>query len=222
MCKFFSMVSKGDGEPIYCDWNIRKQVLEGKIQMESPDSHTSIATHFGYKGEKEDSLNKYEYNPLTKVFTVDQINTTDDKCLIEEWVRNLDFKTIVPHLSLGVIKNPLETKAQKVSNNDLILLKEWASVGASVWDSVCSSVWASIGAYTISFFTIDQCKYVKHEKGVNPFQSCIDLYKRGLVPSFDGKIWRLHAGKKADIVWQGTIDDLNKQLTKKRRIKNEN
>ena len=208
MCEFFSIVSKGDGEPIYCDWNIRKQVLEGKIHMESPDSHTSIATHFGYKGEKEDSLNKYEYNPLTKVFTVDQINTTDDKCLIEEWVRKLDFKTIVPHLSLGVIKNPLETKNKKVSKKDLQLLKEWVSVRDSVWDSVGASMWA----YNSSFFTLDQWKYIKHEKGVNPFQSCIDLYKRGLVPSFDGNYWRLHTGKKADIVWQGTIDDLEKKL----------
>ena len=208
MCKFFSMCSDGNGNPIYCDWKVRKQVLEGKILMESPDSHTSIATYFGHKSEKEDELNKFEYNPLTKVFTVDQINTTDDKCLIEKWVRNLDFKTIVPHLNLYPIKNPLETKSKKVSEKDLVLLKQWASVRASVG----YSVWESVGAYTSSFITLDKWKYIEHEKGVNPFQSCIDLYKRGLVPSFDGKTWRLHAGKNAKIVWQGTIEDLDKEI----------
>jgi len=244
MCKFLSICSKGDGEPIYFDWSLRKKVLAGEIKVESPDSHTSIATYFGYKGEKEDKLNKYEYNPLTKEFTVDQTNTTDDKCLIEKWVKGVDFRTIVPHLNLYSIKNPLETKAKKVSKKDLQLLKEWASVwdsvvdsvwdsvgdsvgasvGASVWDSVWASVWASVGAsvwdsvwdsvwaYTSSFLNIEKWKYVEHEKGVNPFQSCIDLYKRGLVPSFDGKLWRLHATTKAKIVWQGTVEDLEKAI----------
>jgi len=38
---------------------------------------------------------------------------------------------------------------------------------------------------------------------VNPFQSGIDLWKRGLVPSFDGiDTWRLHAGKDARVVYE--------------------
>ena len=145
MCKFFSMCSDGNGNPIYFDWDKRKQILDGVItNVESPDSHTSIATYFGHKGEKEDKLNKYEYNPLTKQFTIDQINTTDDKSIIEKWVRELDFKTIVPHLNLYPIKNPLETKAKKVSKKDLLLLKEWINVRASVGDSVGDSVRASV------------------------------------------------------------------------------
>ena len=73
MCRFFSMCSDGNGNPIYFDWKLRKQILDGTIKtVESPDSHTSIATYFGHKGEKEDKLNKYEYNPFTKEFTVDQ------------------------------------------------------------------------------------------------------------------------------------------------------
>jgi hypothetical protein len=88
----------------------------------------------------------------------------------------------------------------------------WASVGASVRDSVGASVWASVWAsvrdsvrdsvgdsvgdsvwaYISDFFTIANWKYVKHEPGKNPFQPCIDLWHLGLVPSFDGKTWRLH------------------------------
>ena len=85
----------------------------------------------------------------------------------------------------------------------------WASVGDSVWDSVCSSVWDSVYAYIGCLFTnIKQWKYVDHPEGTYPFQSAVDLWNRGLVPSFDGKIWRLHSGINADVVWQGTLKEL--------------
>jgi len=35
----------------------------------------------------------------------------------------------------------------------------------------------------------------------------------GLIPSFDGKKWRLHGGKKAEILWEGTLKAA-KQLKK--------
>lgn len=41
---------------------------------------------------------------------------------------------------------------------------------------------------------------IEHKKGVNPFQSGIDLWHMGLVPSFDGEVWRLHKGEKAEVV----------------------
>jgi hypothetical protein len=72
----------------------------------------------------------------------------------------------------------------------------WASVGDSVWASVWDSVWASVGAYIGSLFNIWDGKY--------KFQPSCDLWKRGLVPSFDGKTWRLHSGKKAEVVYEWT------------------
>src|SRR5262249_4314346 len=112
MCKFFSFCSDGNGTAIYMDWKLRKQILDGNINnVEYTDIHKYNATKFGHKGEREDKLNKYEFNPLTKEFTVDQINTVDDKSIMEKWVRELDFKTIVPHLNLYPIKNPLEKKS---------------------------------------------------------------------------------------------------------------
>ena len=78
------------------------------------------------------------------------------------------------------------------------------SVWYSVWDSVRDSVWDSVRAYISSLFTnIEQWKYVKHEAGVNPFQSGINLWKGGYVPSFDGKTWRLHT--KDGIVWEEDV-----------------
>lgn len=74
----------------------------------------------------------------------------------------------------------------------------------SIWNSVMGSVMGSILAYTSSLFpNIKKWKYIEHPEGENPFQPCIDLWHRGLVPSFDGKVWRIHAGKKAEVVWEG-------------------
>jgi len=92
-----------------------------------------------------------------------------------------------------------------------------ASVGASVWNSVWYSVWTSVEAslqgsvyaYISSLFpNIKKWKYIEHKEGVNPFQSSIDLWHMGLVPSFDGEVWRLHKGKKAEVVLEITGKEL--------------
>jgi len=277
MCQFFSFVSDGKTKYMYFDHELREKCLSGKLNYD-PDSHTSIADYYGYKGDKEDNLNKYEYNPLTGKFRVDQLNTVDDSKEAKKFVKSLDFKEIVPRLRVQKIVNPLSLKERKkITAKDLELLKKWASVrdsvgdsvGNSVWysvrdsvrdsvkDSVWDSVWYSVGdsvgdsvwysvrdsvkdsvwysvwdsvwysvgdsvrysvghsvgdsvgdsvwAYTSDFFDIPEYKYIKHKKGVNPYQSCIDLYKRGLVPSFDGTKWRLHTGKDAKIIWEGEL-----------------
>ena len=89
------------------------------------------------------------------------------------------------------------------------LLQEWkkvwaliiASVRASVGALVGASIWDSVWAYVSSLFpNIKKWKYINHKEGVNPFKSCIDLWKGGYVPSFDGKTWRLHT--KDGIVWE--------------------
>lgn len=128
MCQFFSLVSNGDGKPLYFDYKIRKQIIAGKLSY-GTDSHTSIADYFGFKGEKEDTLNKYEYNPLTKVFTVDQKNNPkDDSAKIEKFCKQLDFKTIVPELIIKPIIHPFKDRAiLKATPQDLKMLKQWAS-----------------------------------------------------------------------------------------------
>jgi hypothetical protein len=63
-------------------------------------------------------------------------------------------------------------------------------------------VWAYISSL---FPDIKKWKCIDHVPGVNPFHPCIDLWYAGIVPSYDGKIWRLHSGKKADIIWEVKI-----------------
>jgi hypothetical protein len=261
MCKFFSLISDGNGKPYYFDWKQRQSILKKDPEfnmVETADSHSSISSYYGFTGEKADKVNKFEYNPLTKVFTIDQINTTDDKCLIEKFCREVNFKTIIEPLIIKPIIHPLkDIKAKKVTKKDLLLLKEWSSVFDSVWASVGSSVRDSVWAYVGSSVETSVWKsvgssvwdYVRDSVGdsvrVSVDASVLDsvwsavwssvrdyvwdsvstyfdipykhnfgvsqkLLERGFVPSCDGKKWRLHAGKNAKIVWEGTVQDLNK------------
>jgi len=244
MCNFFSFVSD-PSKPIperfmYMDWPTRQKIIAKELNYET-DSHTSVADFFGYKGKAEDSLNKYEYNPLLGKFQVDQINNKiDDSAEAKKWVHELDFKKVVAPLIIKPIVHPFEIAPPEITPEILELLRQWASVRASVrasvwtsvralvwdsvwasvWDSVWASVWASVrasvrasvwasvwdsvgdsvrdsvGAYTSSFFEI------KYEHDFSPV---VALWEMGLVPSYDGKAWRLHGGKGAAALWAGTV-----------------
>jgi len=231
MCNFFSFVTDPVNHPAeyyHFDWEYRKSHLDD----DGVDSHSHICAHFKLN---EDRCNKYEFNPLTKAFTVDQINSNrDDREVAEKWVNRLDFKTIVEPLIIKPIVNPFELPAvERVTDEQIDWLKSWASVwnsvrnsvgnsvrnsvGNSVWDSVWNSVedvvwasvwevvWASVWdvdwdavrvsvwAYFSSFFAIDY----EHD-----FSSAVKLWEAGLVPSFDGRTWRLHSGENADVVYE--------------------
>jgi len=96
----------------------------------------------------------------------------------------------------------------------------WASVGdsvgASVRDSVRDSVRVSVGNYIGSLFKLPRIEWKYTEKIKTedyPFQPAVDLWKRGLVPSFDGKKWRLHQMcNKAKVIWECNKKDLIKTL----------
>ena len=85
----------------------------------------------------------------------------------------------------------------------------WNSVGASVWASVRNSVWA----YTGSFFMLPVWKYITHPSGKYPFMPCVQLWKLGLVASFDGRTWRLHGGEKAAVLFEISAKELREGAT---------
>ena len=215
MCEFFSCVSDGKGKIWYFDYEIRQKIIKCELDY-STDSHSSIADYFKLN---EDRLNKYEYNPLTKVFTVDQISAKrDDRNVVKEQVRGIDFKELVPELIIKKIKNPLFKRVGEVTKQDIKNLRKWDSV----WDSVGGSVRGSVGGsvrdsvldsvrcYTSSFFRLNKWRYIDYKENENPFQPCIDLWERGFVPSFDGKTWRLHKGKNATICYEWETKKNNK------------
>jgi hypothetical protein len=92
MCTFFSFLTDPINKKVlFFNVSERRKIISGEIKdIENPDSHSSIAFHFRGNGS-EDKLNKYEFNPITKVFTVDQINSLiDDRKQAEEWVKRMD------------------------------------------------------------------------------------------------------------------------------------
>ena len=238
MCKFFSFVSNGRGVFRYLDSIQRKQFIDGKIKIESPDSHTSILEYYNITGRQQDKWNKYEYNFLTQKIRVDCINARDDREQAEAWARKIKSKSIVPELIIKKIIQPFfDYQRDSITEDEKILLNKWASVWASVgdfvrafvgasvwysvwyfvWDSVRDSVWAFIrdsvrdsvwdsvrdfvGAYASSFFKINEWKIEDITQKENPFLSAIELWEAGLVPSFDGRTWRLH-GHKGRILYE--------------------
>ena len=94
--------------------------------------------------------------------------------------------------------NPLELPAvEEITEEHLIWLQEWDSVRDSMWDSAWwNGMWSSAWAYIGSLFVWE---------GVYLYESCANLWRAGLVPSFDGKLWRLYTGTEAHIVWSGVV-----------------
>ena len=233
MCKFFSLVSQGDGKPLYFDAEMRKKIIKGKFKYESTDSHTSIADYFGHKGLDEDKLNKYEYDVWTKKIEIDHLGAKDDSKVIKDFCDNLDWTTIVPELRIKPIINPLkDIQTLEVTKADIKLLKEWASVRDSVvdsvWDSVGDSVWASVGDSVRSSVGDSVWASVRDSVGDSVWDSVrayiatfVDtkykynlkpaqkLWERGLVASFDGIDWKLH-GKGGKEIYKITAEELRK------------
>lgn len=198
MCQFLSVISDGKGEIYYADWEMRETDLK-----KDWDSHSFLADYYKLK---IDGVNKYEYNPLLKKITIDQINNTDDSRIVDAKINCLDFKKIIPQLIIKPIINPLEiTRSATVTEEEIELLKKWASMR--------DSVWASVRAYIGSFFTLAKnqwkhCEKIDFKDGENPFQCCIDLWGAGLVPSCGSTTWRLHAGEKAEIVYEWKKEEI--------------
>ena len=219
MCKFFSFVTdpiNHQAEYYYFDWDYRK----ANLGDEGMDSHSHICTHFNLN---EDICNKYEFNPLTGEFEIDQINSErDDSEAAKKWANRLDFKTVVEPLIVKPVVNPFKlTEVTEVTAEHIQWLHDIALVRDSIFDSIMTSienwafasvmdsVWASVmdlvrasvvdlayvsvWAYASSFFAIEY----QHD-----YSSAVKLWEAGLVLSFDGEVWRLHTGMDAHVVYE--------------------
>jgi hypothetical protein len=225
-----------DIEGLPYSWNIHRECWEVEVSGKSV-----IFNQYKQRFEKQTIIRKVEREEMISLAKAE-----------EERLGYLLSEVLFP-------VNPLLLNRKNVTDKEVELLKQWASVWASVWDSVRDSVWDSVrdsvvasvwdsvwasvwasvwdsvrdsvwdsvrdsvwdsvrdsvvasvrdsvwdsvGVYISSLFpNITKWKYIEHKKGVNPFQSGIDLWRAGLVPSFDGKTWRLHGGERAEILYE--------------------
>lgn len=162
MCTFFSFCEI-NGKYLYFNAEQRKKILNNEGEFKgldyNPDSHTSIADYYGYKGAKEDLLIRHEYNPLLSEFIIDQSNRFFRTSRIGnseamKWVKSLDFKTIVPELIIKPFVNPFEIEPpQEILPKHITLLKKWASarrlMEGLIWASVRASTLDSVGVSVI-------------------------------------------------------------------------
>jgi len=151
MCHFFSFNDNGkigiDGHCYwFFNWEMRQRLLKNNPDKLNPDSHASIATLADFS---EDKMDKYEYNPLTGVFKIDQINRGNRARpeRAEAWVRGLDFKAICEPLIIKPIVHPFRDvkPPKKITKKHIELVRKWAPVWGSVWASVRGSVRGSVG-----------------------------------------------------------------------------
>ena len=175
-----------------------------------------------------------EYNVFKRRYENIKIIREVPKDEILQKIKNENWDEKLGYKISAVINpfNPFTIDCKKITENEIILLKNWdsvrasvrasiwdsvsasvrdsvrdsvrASVRASIWDSVSASIWDSVSAsvrasiwdsilayYSFLFTNIKKWEHIVHKEGENPFQPCIDLFYRGLIPAFDGRDWYL-------------------------------
>ncbi|OQY36827.1 MAG: hypothetical protein B6229_09375, partial [Spirochaetaceae bacterium 4572_7] len=72
MCNFFSFVEQSNAQRYYFNWEQRQSELRtpsGQL-IDEYDSHSEICAYYNLNVDK---VNKYEFNPITKKFRIDQL-----------------------------------------------------------------------------------------------------------------------------------------------------
>jgi len=181
---------------------------------------------WGRQVEFDEFKRRYEYLKLIRYVPYSELKklarSYEDKLgyrLSEALFPINPFKIKPPRIQEKHIRLLKDWISVKTSVETSVENSVWITTKDSIWDSVRNlimesiwiltgittriSVWESTWAYISSMFPkISKWKHIQHEKGKNPFQPCIDLWRAGLVPSFDGKKWRLRAGRDAEIVYE--------------------
>jgi hypothetical protein len=233
------------------------------------DSHEDLIKIAGYKDDTLDP-EKIEFcrieispkngsylEPDKWVFKIDMDVTPAWWTLAHKRACEREHKKWMKELDKVLVRKPIVhpfqiTPPEKITDEHIQLVREWASVGASVVASVWASVWASVrysvgdsvwdsvgdsvgdsvwasvrasvvasvgdsvrysvgasvGAYIGTFFLLKRSawKYTENIPGEGyPFQPAVTLWELGLVPSFDGRTWRLHGWPDGRVLWEGVI-----------------
>lgn len=138
----------------------------------------------------------------------------------EEQIAQLEKWTEVRTSVLDLVRQPVDDSLGW-SVWDAVMARISQSVGHSIWDAVWDAVEAELPATTriasvkatLSISVTNSLwVYVgslflpalpgEKQEVMRQFQPCVELWTAGFVPSFDGKIWRLHGGPAAQILYE--------------------
>jgi len=193
MCKAFSCIIGRDKKVI---WKF------------GTDSHETLIKIAGYKDDTIDP-EKIEFcrieispkngsylEPDNWVFKIDMDITPAWWSLAHKKACEREHKKWMKQLDKILIRKPivypLIFEPPEITEEHIALLREWDSVGA----------------YTGTFFLLERSAW-KYTEEIDcegyPFQSVSTLWEMGLVPSFDGKKWRLHGAPNGKILWEGDL-----------------
>lgn len=103
MCQPISLNSDGKGNVFCFPWDLRLKIYKGELESYEPDSHTSIAYFYGFKGSAEDRLNKWEYDFSTGTLIVDQINTVDDWEIVKAFLDEVGPEYFYPQSEVSKV-----------------------------------------------------------------------------------------------------------------------
>ena len=160
-------------------------------------------------------------NPINPLLISDNNVTEADIYLLKEWAKqwgttrpsiwNSVCKDVEGYVGISIRASIIQSLGESLGfaidpYTCSIYFKEGSAIesikstiGYAGWDAIRGSVWNAIGAYLDSLFTT-------YPGRPNMFPECVDLWKRGFVPTFDGDVWRLHSGKKAKIVYEWEME----------------
>ena len=213
MCNFYSFLTDDHGVRYAMGHKIRLDIRSGKSNLRE-DSHASIAVLHHID---EDKCNKYEFNPLTRELKLDTNNLGfDDSELININELIEEVKEAAPELIIKPIIHPFKDIKfdGEITDEIMELVREWSKVRVSVYDSACDSVYDSVW-YSVWYSVRDSVRdsvydsayaYISSFLDIKypyDYSSAIKLWEMGIVPSFDGNVWRINSYK--GIIWTGRI-----------------
>ena len=250
MCKAFSCVI---GRDKTVTWRFGTDSHEDLIKIAGYTDDTIDPEKIEFCRVEISPKNRSYLEPDEWVFKIDMDVTPTWWTLAHKRACEREHKKWVKELDKVLVRKPIVhpfqiTPPEKITDEHIQLVREWASVWdsvmasvwcsvmdsvgdsvvdsfvasvmdsvmasvgdsfvASVWCSVMDSVMASVGAYSGTFFNLPRSdwKYTENIPGEGyPFQPAVTLWEMGLVPSFDGRTWRLHGGPDGRVLWEGVI-----------------
>jgi hypothetical protein len=203
-----------------------------------------------YATDVEGIIYSYNYKKNSVVF---EVEVSGEHKIFNEYKQRFSTQKFIREIPLEELKELIKNQSDKMSwnyydavfpidvrnvnkdniavtNEVIMLLKEWDSVRDSVkdsvwnsvensvgysvrnsvWNSIWNPVWGSVRSSVRSFVSAYTGSLFPNITKWEDINSGAKLWKKGFIPSFDGNIWRLHQGRDMEVVFEIDRNELLK------------